>query len=257
LIAESLGKEGKGIVPIAGEPLLAPDHYGDDRFFVYLRLAGDDNAATDAASGQMASAGQPLLRLELRDRYDLGAEFFRWEFATAVAGSMLGIHPFDQPNVQEAKDLTGRLLADYRTSGRLPSATAGGDLGELLSAAAPGSYLAILAYLQPGVVVEQEIAALRRRASERYRVATTFGYGPRYLHSTGQLHKGGPASGLFLLLTAPHSEDAAIPQQDYAFGLLSDAQALGDAQALAARGRPVYHLRLGDDLADSIRKLRG
>ncbi len=255
LVAESLGKEGKGIIPVAGEPPLAPGSHGQDRFFVYLRLEGDDNLAADAAMDAVASAGHPVMRLALQDRYDLGGEFFRWEFATAVAGTILGVHTFDQPDVQEAKDRTARLLGGHWRSDRPPPPAVVGDLRSLLSHAASGSYLAVLAYLSPSEEVEREMAVLRRRVAERYHLATTFGYGPRYLHSTGQLHKGGPGAGLFLLLTTAHGHDLAIPGRAYTFGQLAHAQALGDLQALAARGRPAAWLELGEDVAGSLRKL--
>ena len=192
LLAESTGKEGTGIIPVAGEPLASPDYYGDDRLFVYLRLEGDDNAGTDTAIERIESSGQPVVRLKLRDRYDLGAEFFRWEFATAVTGAILGIHPFDQPDVQGAKDMTERMLQEYEASGRLPSVEAQGSAGATLSKAGAGDYLAIMPYLLQTPEVDQALGELRRMVMKRYRIATTLGYGPRYLHSTGQIHKGGP-----------------------------------------------------------------
>ena len=255
LIAESTGKEGKGIIPVAGEPMLAPDHYGDDRLFVYLRLEGDDNAATDRALEKAESSGQPVMRIELRDRFDLGAEFFRWEFATAVAGSLLGIHAFDQPNVQGAKDLTGSLLQEYQKSGRLPQVEGSRTVKDLLSAAMPGSYLAIMAYVHQTPELDQSLTELRSRVMERFRVATTVGYGPRYLHSTGQLHKGGPDKGLFLQITAGHQADLPIPGQPYTFGVLADAQALGDLQALQELGRPVVRTHLESDVGTWVKKL--
>lgn len=255
LIAESTGKEAKGIIPVAGEPLMAPAYYGDDRLFVYLRLESDDNVATDNALERIQASGQPVVRLELRDRYDLGAEFFRWEFATAVAGAILGIHPFDQPNVQQAKDLTGRVLQEYQTSGRLPQAEAPNSLKDLLSEARPGDYLAIMAYVNQTPEVDQASAELRQRVTERHRIATTMGYGPRFLHSTGQLHKGGPGSGLFLQLTADHLQDTPIPGEPYTFGVLADAQALGDLQALQTRGQRVAKVDLGSDNAAGVQRL--
>ena len=255
LIAESTGKEAKGIIPVAGEPLMAPAYYGDDRLFVYLRLESDDNVATDNALERIQASGQPVVRLELRDRYVLGAEFFRWEFATAVAGAILGIHPFDQPNVQQAKDLTGRVLQEYQASGRLPQAEAPNSLKDLLSEARPGDYLAIMAYVNQTPEVDQASAELRQRVTERHRIATTMGYGPRFLHSTGQLHKGGPGSGLFLQLTADHLRDMPIPGEPYTFGVLADAQALGDLQALQTRGQRVAKVNLGSDNAAGVQRL--
>ncbi|MDP6549423.1 MAG: glucose-6-phosphate isomerase [Dehalococcoidia bacterium] len=245
LIAESTGKEGTGIVPIAGEPLSAPGHYGNDRFFAYLRLEGDDNSATDAAIDAIEASGQAVVRLALQDRYDLGAEFFRWEFATAVAGAVLGIHPFDQPNVQEAKEMTEGVLRQYRTSGRLPAPEPPASFKGLMAGAGPGSFLAIMAYIRQTPEVNAALDALRLKVMERYGIATTFGYGPRFLHSTGQMHKGGPNSGLFLQLTADHQADIPIPGEPLTFGVLADAQAVGDLAALKAAGRRVARVHLG------------
>ena len=255
LIAESTGKEGRGIVPVAGEPLVAPGQYRDDRVFVYLRLEGDDNRATDAGMDRVQSSGQPVIRLDLEDRYDLGAEFFRWEFATAVAGAILGIHPFDQPNVQGAKDMTGRMLEQYTTSGRLPDAGATGSLSLMLSQAGPGDYLVIMAYLRQRRELDGAMSELRRKVMERFHIATTLGYGPRFLHSTGQLHKGGPTSGLYLQLTADHLETLPIPGEPYSFGVLADAQARGDLEALRASGRRVVGLRFDTDAPASVQGL--
>ena len=255
LLAESTGKEGKGIVPVAGEPLAAPKSYGDDRLFVYLRVEDDDNAKTDAEIERLESLGQPVIRLGLQDRYDLGAEFFRWEFATAVAGAVLGINPFDQPNVQSAKDKTADVLQAYGSSGSLPEIEAPGSLKDLLAEAKSGDYLAIMAYLRPTPEVEQAVADLRRKLVQKHQIATTFGYGPRFLHSSGQLHKGGPASGLFLQLVIDHEDDLHIPGQAYSFATLADAQAIGDLQVLQELGRRVAMVRLGSDTADGIRRM--
>ena len=257
LIAESTGKEGKGIVPVAGEPLAGPDAYGDDRLFIHLRLEGDDNAATDAALERIKASGQPVLRLELRDRYDLGAEFFRWEFATAVAGAILNIQPFDQPNVQLAKEMTAAVLAEHQASGRFPASEAVESVAELLSRAGPGDYLAIMAYLRPTPENDRSLTLLRDDVVRRYRIATTVGYGPRFLHSTGQLHKGGPDTGLFLQITAAHGDDVQIPGVPYTFGTLADAQALGDLRALQQLGRRVARVQLGRDYETDLRLLVG
>ncbi len=246
LIAESTGKEGKGIIPIAGEPLVAPHRYGDDRLFVYLRLEGDDNSAVDAAVEGIKSAGQPVLMLEMRDRYDLGAEFYRWEFATAVAGAILGINPFDQPNVKSAKNATEKVLQEYASSRRLPWVDTGQSPSGMLAEPPKGSYLAIMAYLRPSAEVDEAIAKYRRKVVERHSIATTFGYGPRYLHSTGQLHKGGPDKGLFLQITAGHGYDLPIPGEPYTFDVVADAQALGDLPALSSLGRRVARVHLDD-----------
>lgn len=245
LLAESTGKEGKGLVPVAEEPLAKPSAYGEDRLFVYLRLNGDANTLTDRQVKALEKSGQPVVRLELRDRYDLAAEFFRWEFATAVAGRALGIHPFDQPNVQESKENTSRILEEFKTRGRLPEIPSAGSLADLLAQARPGRYLAILGYLRFSAKADQAIKTLRRTLLVRHRLTTTAGYGPRYLHSTGQLHKGGPPTGLFLQLVERMLPDLPIPGAPYTFGILAQAQAAGDYQSLQAHQRPVFRLDLG------------
>ena len=255
LIAESTGKEGKGIIPIAGEPQVAPELYGDDRLFVYMRLGQDYNSETDDAIQQIESSGQPVVRLDLRDKYDLGAEFFRWEFATSVAGAILGINPFDQPNVQAAKDMTEKVLGQYQASGRLPQIGATMTFQKLLSEVRLGDYLAIMAYVGQTPEVDQALESLRRSVTERYSIATTLGYGPRFLHSTGQLDKGGPSSGLFLQLTEDHKDDLVIPGETYSFGSLVDAQALGDLEALQASGRRAARVHLGSAVGPGILKL--
>ena len=242
LLAESTGKDGKGIIPVVGEPLTEPADYGDDRLFVYLRLRDDDNSATDTAIERLKSAGQPTLTIEMRDKYDLGAEFFRWEFATAVAGAVLGIHPFNQPDVQSAKDATQRVLQEYATSGQLPQLQTTGSLGELLAQAEKGKYLAIMAYVCQTPEIDKALTELRRIIVERYHIATTLGYGPRFLHSSGQLHKGGPNTGLYLQITADHESDLPIPGKPYTFGVVADAQVLGDFQSLQSLGRRVVRI---------------
>ncbi len=255
LIAESLGKEGLGIVPVAEEPLLAPEHYGADRVFAYLRLDGDDTHAQDDAIAALEAAGHPVLHFRLRDRDDLAAEMYRWEFATAVAGAVLGVNPFDQPNVQGAKDKTAEVLAAYERDGALPAAGDTRTLGELLAQAAPGDYLCVMAYVRQTPAVDAALAALRERVMREHAIATTSGYGPRFLHSTGQLHKGGPATGLFLQITTDHPDDVAVPGQSYTFGTLAGAQALGDLQALRDAGLRVARVRLSGDVAAGIAAL--
>jgi glucose-6-phosphate isomerase/transaldolase/glucose-6-phosphate isomerase len=245
LMAESTGKEGKGLIPIAEEPLAQPAAYGRDRLFVYLRLNGDANTLTDRHVKALERAGQPVVRLTLRDRYDLAAEFFRWEFATALAGRLLGIHPFDQPNVQESKENTSRILDEATRLGSLPAVPAGGTLADLLAKAAPGKYVAILAYLRFSSKADQAIKSLRRTLLVRHHLATTAGYGPRYLHSTGQLHKGGPNSGLFLQVVERMAPDVPVPGKPYTFGTLAQAQAIGDFQSLQTHQRPVVQIGLG------------
>ncbi len=258
LLAESTGKEGTGLIPVAGEPLASPDAYGTDRLFVALRLKGDRNGAVDRAVTRLEQAGHPVFRLDLTDRYDLGAEFFRWEFATAVAGHLLGIHPFDQPNVQESKDNTGRVLKEVEAHGSLPPAPARAPkqaVSHLLAQAAPARYLSILAYTTPSAQIEAALRMLRLAVMQRHKLATTAGYGPRYLHSTGQLHKGGPNTGLFLELVDAMTPDLPVPGKVYSFGTLAQAQALGDLQSLEAHHRPAVRVPLGSNAATTIRSL--
>ena len=260
LIAESTGKGGLGIVPVAGEPLMtkfgSPNPpQADDRLFVYLRLDGDENDESDEAIQAIESSGQPVVRLDLRDKYDLGAEFFCWEMGTAVAGAILSINPFDQPNVQAAKDMTESVLGQFESSGKLPAMEESASLGKLLAEAGQGDYLAIMAYTRQTPEVDQALDALRRKVTERHGIATTMGYGPRFLHSTGQLHKGGPGSGLFLQLTTEHAQDVAIPGAPYTFGVLADAQAVGDLQALRASGRRAARVDLGSNPEAGIRRM--
>jgi glucose-6-phosphate isomerase len=236
LIAESTGKEGKGIVPVDGEDLGPAGVYGSDRLFV--SVGGD---ALREATRPLQAAGHPAVHLPLGDPIELGGEFFRWEFATAVAGAVLGINPFDQPNVQEAKDATKRLLA----SGQVPD-PGYGDLSALLTEARPGDYVAIQAYLPRTEDISRRLQAARMRLRYRLHVATTVGFGPRYLHSTGQLHKGGPETGVFIQVAEPPEEDLAIPGQPYSFAKLLAAQATGDLESLRTHGRRVARVRLAD-----------
>jgi len=239
LIAESTGKEGKGILPVAGEPLGAPGVYGEDRVFVSMVLAGEADAGVETRLADLEQAGHPVVHVKLEDRSDLGQEFFRWEFATAVAGAVLRINPFDQPNVAESKANTKAVLA----KGNAPSpAAAAADLKQFLAAIKPGDYLAIMAYLPPTPENDRRLAAIRLRLRDRLKVATTLGYGPRFLHSTGQLHKGGPPVGHFLQLTERPAEDLSIPGEPFSFGQLEAAQAAGDLVALRARGRPAIRI---------------
>lgn len=250
LLAESTGKEGKGVIPIAGGPLGAIEDLGNDRLFVYLRLEGDDAAATDGYMERVEAAGMPSARLRLNDKYDVGAEFFRWEFATATAGALLGINPFDQPDVQGAKDITAALIADYKATGAAPTLEAVGSLVWLMGRAEAGDYLAITAYLEQTPRTDAALNNLRRNVEERWGVAATVGYGPRYLHSTGQIHKGGPNTGLHMQLTQRRDADVEIPGEAFTFGVLADAQAKGDMDALAAQGRRVARAMLWEDAVD-------
>ncbi len=255
LLAESTGKEGTGLIPIAQEPLLKPNAYGTDRFFVYLKLKGDKNHALDRAVQALVKAKHPVLQFDLRDRYDIGAEFFRWEFATAVAGHLLGIHPFDQPNVQESKDNTNRVLESFHSTGRLPKQTSH-SAKEAAQALAthlkPGIYVSILAYTIPSKSFEVAMRRLRQVLMAQHQVATTFGYGPRYLHSTGQLHKGGPNTGIFVELVDRMAPDVPIPGKPFSFGILAQAQAAGDLASLHTHNRQAIRVQLGRDQASTV-----
>jgi len=255
LVAESTGKDGKGIVPVTGEPFVEPVRYGDDRLFVCLRVSQDDNSVIDTVIDKLRASGQPLVVLGMEDKHELGAEFFRWESATAVAGAILGIHPFDQPNVQAAKQATETMLQEYIRTEELPQTYVTASLAELLPKARSGDYLAVLAYIQQTPAMDGVMTEFRRTIVEKHTMATTLGYGPRYLHSTGQLHKGGPNTGLFLLITADHEGDVPIPGRPYSFGVLADAQALGDLRALQSLGRRVTRVHASRDDADAISRL--
>ena len=252
LLAESTGKEGRGIIPIVDEPRLSPDIFHDDRLFVYLRLDSDKSEEIDAYVERIETAGIPTIRLSLSDKYAIGAELFRWQFATAVIGHLLGINPFDQPDVQRAKDNTDRLLAIRKEAASKPHITSVGSFEELMAKVEPGNYLAITAFSEPTPQFEKAIASLRERVSQVKGIATTFAYGPRYLHSTGQLHKGGTNSGIFLQLTQIGQTDVGIPGEKFTFGALAAAQAEGDLNALVERGRPVARVALSSDPMKSV-----
>jgi transaldolase/glucose-6-phosphate isomerase len=272
LIAESTGKEGKGLIPIGDEPIGEPGVYGDDRILTVLRLR-DEDPEFDAEVGALRNAGIPSVTMQLDDLLDLAAEFFRWEFATAVAGAALGIDPFDEPNVKESKDNTRRVLDNYVKNGRLAdeSASASDDgitvfgaparrdidsaLTEFLSAVRPGDYVALMAYVTPNTENEAALQRLRVAIRDEHRVATTLGFGPRFLHSTGQLHKGGPDSGLYIQVTTDDTVDVAIPGPPFTFSILKQAQAQGDLQSLRDHGRRVIRLHLSGDLALGLSRL--
>ena len=255
LVAESLGKEGRGVVPVAGESPLDPGVYGDDRLFVHLRLEGDDNSLADGAMSGVARSGHPVVRLDLGDLYDLAAEAFRWEFAVAVAGAVLEVNPFDQPDVQAAKDMTNSVLAEFESSRALPKAPDTMPAPDLLSQVQPGDYVAIMAYAHRTPELDAAVDDLRRALMTRFQVATTMGYGPRFLHSTGQLHKGGPPSGMFLQVVEETGADIEIPGQPYSFEVLAAAQALGDLRALEAAGRRVSRLDSSGGCAAAVAAL--
>jgi len=239
LVAESTGKEGRGIVPVADEPLGAPEVYGADRVFVHLRHADAPDEDAEAKLSALAGAGHPVLTVAFADALDLGAQFFLWEFAVAVAGAVLGVNPFDQPNVQEAKDLTVQTIEAYVRDGSFPEEEDGPPLEELVRDVKPGAYVALMAYLPPSEENDRALERLRVEIRDRHEVATTVGYGPRFLHSTGQLHKGGPPEGFFVQVVDPHPrEGVEVPGAGYDFAALVRAQAIGDGQALRSRGLP-------------------
>ncbi len=253
LIAESTGKQGRGMLPVADEPLGTPEEYGDDRVFIYLRDADAPDSERDGAVTALADAGQPTITVATHGAADLGRIFFLAEFAVAVAGWVLEINPFDQPNVQEAKDATKRVLA----AGSLPEIASAGDeqLGELLFDAGPPHYVAVMGYLAASAELDAAIAELRSAIRYKTGAAVTYGYGPRFLHSTGQLHKGGPPTGRFLQLTdEPHS-DESIPGSDYSFATLIGAQSAGDLQTLRAHELPAQRVVLQGDTAAAVREL--
>jgi len=247
LIAESTGKDGKGIVPVVGEPEFDTVDYRSDRAFVYLRLRDDENDASDNRVWKCADAGFPCMTVAAEDAYSLGAEFFRWQFATATAGALLKVNPFDQPDVQRAKDASTRVLADYLACGSLPRMEAQDTPASLSGRLRPGAYLGIMAYLRQRPEIDDIFTEFRHRLGSHNRVSTTMGYGPRFLHSTGQLHKGGPNEGVFLQIVSAHPDDLPVPGSRYSFGVVVDAQALGDLQALVALGRPIARVVLERD----------
>lgn len=277
LIAESTGKEGRGIIPIDDEPLGAPDVYGNDRLFVYIRYSAGADEAQDSGVAALEKAGHPVVRIQLADLINLGEEFFLWEMATAVAGSILGINAFDQPNVQESKDYTKAFLDDFKTNGRLPedepilisdgiriygdaanrealrgATTIGAALAAHLARVKSGDYAALTAYVERTDASHKTIQEIRLGIRDKKKVATTVGYGPRFLHSTGQLHKGGPDSGVFIQITADDLEDLPIPGERYTFGILKAAQALGDFLSLNKRNRRAIRIHLGADVQTGL-----
>ena len=273
LIAESTGKEGKGILPVSDEPVLNPEDYGKDRFFVYIRVKGDVDTEPENRVRKLSEAGHPIVTIEMADLYDLGQEFFRWEVATAIAGAIIGINAFDQPNVQESKDNTNVFLAEVKSSGKLPEETPALQDGDLrvygmvsgktlpeilkffLTLSRPGDYVPFMVYTPMSEEVDRRLASIRSTIQQRLKLATTFGYGPRFLHSTGQYHKGGPNTGLFIQLTADDLVDAPIPGQPYSFSVFKRAQALGDLEVLMKHQRKVMRIDLGKDLLRGLDKL--
>ncbi len=284
LLAESTGKEGKGLIPVDREAIGAPDVYGKDRVFAYLRLETAPDAKQDAAVAALEQAGHPVVRIAVPDVYELGQEFFCWEFATAVAGSVIGINAFNQPDVEAAKIETHKLTDQYEKAGSLPSQSpffedtgvklfsdernaaelkqsAGGDttlagyIRAHLNRLRAGDYFAMLAYIQMNEPHEKQLQSIRHAVRDKKRVATCLGFGPRFQHSTGQAYKGGPNTGVFLQITCDDAADLPVPGQKYTFGVVKAAQARGDFQVLADRGRRALRIHLGKDVAVGLAKL--
>jgi len=285
LLAESTGKEGKGLIPVDGEALADPEHYGNDRVFAYLRLATAADAAQDAALEKLAQAGHPVIRIDVPDIYHIGQEFFRWEIATAVAGSVLGINAFNQPDVEASKVVTRDLTSEYEKTGSLPAETpmfegegvalytdernatelrslAGKDAGLAdylkahLGQLGAGDYFAILGYVNRlNSAHEASMQAIRHRVRDKFKVATCLGFGPRFLHSTGQAYKGGPNSGVFLQITCDDANDLQVPNHKYSFGVVKAAQARGDFSVLAERKRRALRVHLGADTEAGLKQL--
>jgi transaldolase/glucose-6-phosphate isomerase len=278
LLAESTGKLGKGLIPVDAEPLGPPEVYGKDRVFAYIRLTNEPEAAQDEAISKLERAGHPVVRIAVSDRHHIGQEFFRWEFATAVAGSLLGINPFDQPDVEASKVKTRELTAAYENSGELPAETPilrdqGVEVftdksnAEVLAASrdtlatclkkhlgrlGKGDYFALLAYIERNNAHIAALQEIRRLVRDRKRVATCLGFGPRFLHSTGQAYKGGPNSGVFVQITCDDANDLPVPGQKYTFGIVKAAEGRGDFEVLAERGRRVLRLHLEADIANGL-----
>jgi transaldolase/glucose-6-phosphate isomerase len=280
LIAESTGKLGKGIIPVDREHLAKPAAYGNDRVFAYLRLASKPNKAQDAAVAALEKAGHPVVRITLPNTYNLGQEFFRWEIATAVAGSILGINPFNQPDVEASKIETKKLTSQYEATGSLPpespffeekgiklfvdeknaaalkgGATLADVLKAHLSRLGAGDYFGVLAYITMNPANEKALQVMRHAVRDKKKVATVLGFGPRFLHSTGQAYKGGPNSGVFLQITCDDAKDLPVPGQKYTFGVVKAAQARGDFAVLAERGRRALRVHLGKNLKSGLATL--
>jgi transaldolase/glucose-6-phosphate isomerase len=265
LIAESTGKIGKGLVPVVDEPFTAPDRYGKDRVFVALYPSGGPSAPLAGHLQALETLGHPTVQLEVPHTRDLGQEFFRWEFAVAASGMILGINPYDQPDVEFAKELAREAMARPAAAGSssLPPPVPAADERALLhafvdlsQAARPGDYVAVQAYLAPNPQTDQALEGIRRSLLERFRLATTLGYGPRFLHSTGQLHKGGPNTGLFVQIVDTPKHDVPVPGAGFTFGELIRAQAQGDCQALLQKGRRVLRIDLGSDVPGGLARLQ-
>jgi transaldolase/glucose-6-phosphate isomerase len=279
LIAESTGKSGKGIIPVDRERLAKPAVYGNDRVFAYLRLASKPNMAQDAAVAALEKAGHPVVRITLPNIYNLGQEFFRWEIATAVAGSIIGINAFNQPDVEASKIETKKLTSQYEATGSLPPevpffeasgiklfadeknavAVHGPNLVAVLKShlarAGAGDYFAVLGYITMNPANEKALQSIRLAVRDKKKVATVLGFGPRFLHSTGQAYKGGPNSGVFLQITCDDAKDLPVPGQKYTFGIVKAAQARGDFAVLAERGRRALRVHLGKNVKAGLAAL--
>jgi transaldolase / glucose-6-phosphate isomerase len=284
LIAESTGKIGKGIIPVDREGLGAPEVYGNDRIFAYLRLESEPDAEQDAKIAALEKSGQPVVRITISDIYNLGQEFFRWEIATAVAGSIIGINAFNQPDVEASKIETRKLTSEYEAKGSLPTETpildeagfklftdeknaaalagaVGSDrslksyLHAHLGRIKEGDYFAVLAYVQMNAEHEELLQSMRMNVRDKKHVATCLGFGPRFLHSTGQAYKGGPNSGVFLQITCDDANDFPVPQQKYTFGIVKAAQARGDFAVLTERKRRALRIHIGSDVKAGLKKL--
>ena len=283
LVAESTGKQGKGIIPVDGESLVGPAAYGNDRVFVYLSLAGESDSAQEEAIAQLEQAEVPVIRVTLDDPYSLGQEFFRWELATAVAGAVMDVNPFDQPDVEaskiEARKITDAyeaggslpdkeplaadsqltLFADERNASELQGLAGEQTVAALLKAhfgrAEAGDYVAVLAYLDRNAGNTRQLQQLRDSVRQNGKIASCLGFGPRFLHSTGQAYKGGPNTGIFLQITADASEDLQVPGRGYTFGVVEAAQAQGDIDVLVERGRRVLRVHLGRDVTAGLEQL--
>lgn len=271
LMAESTGKEGRGLLPVVNEPFSQTALYGKDRLFVGLFIEGDDQEEPEILFEKMEASGHPTVRINLQDRYDLGQEFFRWEVAIAAACSVMGINPFNQPDVQLSKDYTRRAMNEVTLEGKDLEETDSGlpatvsianrerltlELKKWIGLAQRGDYLALQAYLAPTPDVQSALQRIRLGFLERTRLATTLGYGPRYLHSTGQLHKGGPNCGLFLQLVAESKNSVNVPETDYTFDSIIRAQGIGDYRALSERGRRIFRVDLGKNTLEGLEVLR-
>ena len=288
LVAESTGKDGTGILPVEGESIADPGRYGRDRVFVYLRLKTSNDADLDRGVQALEESGKPVLRIELDDVYDLGKEYFRWEMATAVASALLGVNAFDEPNVKESKDNTRRFmhkpekhhmlpkerpiasegdlhiycsqamrsaLDSMRAELLLPEKSLSAYLKAFLNLHQPGNYFALMAFMEAAPSVDCAFQCMRGFLRDAYKAATTLGYGPRFLHSTGQFHKGGPNNGLFIQFTADDEEDIRIPGRPYGFGTLKQAQAMGDAASLQSKGRTFMRIHLGSDVEAGLNRV--